>query len=132
VFWKLFTRKAQLTGAPSSRRIKTYAAQSGYVYEYFYQGHRVGLRDGEQHVEYVFTASAGRKRPLNLSVLLPDSAVSAWEGANSRLLSATEKYALAKLALFQAFDDNPSPAQIEAEMRIHLAEVEAFASTLGL
>ncbi len=132
MFWKLFTGKAQLTGAPSSRRIKTYAAQSGYVYEYFHQGHRIARRNGEPHVEYVFTVSASRKRPLNLSVFLPDSAVASWERANNRLLSATEKYALAKLALFQAFDERPTPAHLQTETTIHLAEVEAFASALGL
>jgi hypothetical protein len=132
VFWKLFTRKSQLTGAPSSRRIKTYAAQSGYVYEYFYRGHRKQRREGEEHVEYVFAASAGRERPLSLSVFLPDSAVASWESANNRLLSATEKYALAKLALFRSFDERPSPAHMTTGLTIHLAEVEAFASTLGL
>lgn len=132
MFWKLFTRKAQLSGAPSSRRIKTYAAQSGYVYEYFYRGHRIERRKGEQHVEYVFSVSAGRKRPVNLSVFLPDSAVASWEAANHRLLSATEKYALAKLALFQTFDELSGPAEAKPEMTLHLAEVEAFASILGL
>ncbi len=133
VFWKLFTRKAQLAGAPPSRRIKTYAAQSGYVYEYFYRGHRALRRNGEQQVEYVFNVNAGREQSFDMSVCLPDSAVALWEGANQRQFSTAEKYALAKMALFQAFDDAPTPSHFKAaELTLHLREVEAFASVLGL
>ena len=36
-----FTKKPlPLTGAPAVRRLKSYSAQSGYVYQYFYEGQR--------------------------------------------------------------------------------------------
>ena len=63
-----FTKKAvPLSGAPPIRRLKTYSAQSGYVYQYFYEGQRP-LR-GEAGTEFVFTVDRGpqeftsRQRP---------------------------------------------------------------------
>ena len=57
-----FTRKpVPLTGAPAVRRLKSYSAQSGYVYQYFYEGQRPFRSGGESGVEFVFTLSADRK-----------------------------------------------------------------------
>jgi hypothetical protein len=36
-----------LTGAPAVRRLKSYSAQSGYVYQYFYEGQRPFHSGGE-------------------------------------------------------------------------------------
>src|SRR5262245_23846253 len=35
---KLRRKKLALTGTPQARRIKQYSSQSGYVYQYFYEG----------------------------------------------------------------------------------------------
>ena len=50
-----------LTGAPAVRRMKSYSAQSGYVYQYFYEGQRPFRSGGESGIEFVFTVSADRK-----------------------------------------------------------------------
>jgi len=70
--WRnLFTKRlVPLTGAPSVRRLKTYSAQSGYVYQYFYEGQRP-WQDGKEHgTEFVFTVSADRKTTHELSVIV--------------------------------------------------------------
>src|SRR5262245_516355 len=55
VFRKLFAKKkAPLTGVPAVRRMKTYSAQSGYVYQYYYEGRR-DLSSSDPGVEFVFT-----------------------------------------------------------------------------
>jgi len=38
--WLRKKKEAPLTGAPAVRRQKTYSAESGYVYQYFYEGQR--------------------------------------------------------------------------------------------
>ncbi len=114
------------------RRIKSYAAESGYVYEYFYEGHRQ-WRDGlGPGVEFEFRVSAGREQWLPAAVVVADRAVHAWEAARTRTLSSTERYAIAKLALFQAFDERAAPPETAVEVRVSEAGVEAIAERLGL
>src|SRR5438067_10287353 len=101
MFRKWFLKKeAPLTGAPSVRRLKTYSAQSGYVYRYHYEGQRPFRSGGESGTEFVFSISADRKTWRPTGVLLGDSAVAGWESAHARELSGTERYAVAKMALF--------------------------------
>jgi hypothetical protein len=133
VFRRFFTKpKAPLAGAPSVRRMKTYSAQSGYVYQYFYEGHRAFDAGGERGVEFVFQISADRKAWSDLSVLVSESAIESWERANARELSASERYAIAKIALFQAFDERPGPAQMREHVRVRSADIDGIVETLGL
>src|SRR5215472_14080859 len=94
LFEKLFRKKeAPLTGAPQVRRQKTYSAQSGYVYQYYYEGHRPFRRNGEEGTEFVFEVSADRKTSAPVSVFLHDEAVHSWEQRHERPLTSTERYA---------------------------------------
>jgi len=124
-------KKAALTGAPAVRRMKTYSAQSGYVYQYYYEGRR-DLPDADPGVEFVFSISADRKNWKPTSVNVSRSALAGWEQANGRELSSTEHYAIAKLALFQVFDERAEPSQLEAELHVRSADVGTFIETLGL
>src|SRR5207302_5733890 len=75
VFRNLFSRKkSPLTGAPPVRRLKTYSAQSGYVYQYYYEGHRDFRSGGESGTEFVFQISADRKTWDATSVLVSAAA----------------------------------------------------------
>jgi hypothetical protein len=133
VFRSFFSKKPlALSGTPAVRRLKTYSAQSGYAYQYFYEGHRPFRPGGESGTEFVFSVSADRKSWQSARVLLGDDAVHAWQRAHGRELSSTERYAIAKMSLFQAFDDRPSPAQMQDEVRARTADVEAIVESLGL
>jgi hypothetical protein len=132
VFERFFKKETPLSGAPAVRRMKTYSAQSGYVYQYCYEGQRPLPRAGESGIEFVFALSSDRKTWSNTRVLVPDQALSNWEIAHERGLSATERYAIAKLALFQAFDERETPALVKADILVRSADVEAIIDTLGL
>jgi hypothetical protein len=133
VFRGLFKKdKARLAGVPAVRRMKTYSAQSGYVYQYSYEGHRSYSAGGESGVEHVFCISADRKNWHSTAVFLPDESVHGWEAAHDRVLNSTERYAIAKLALFQAFDDRATPQLMRAEVRVRPADVEGIVETLDL
>jgi hypothetical protein len=135
VFRGLFSKKTKrqpLTGAPEVRRLKTYSAQSGYVYQYYYEGQRAFQHAAETGVEFVFTVSADRKTWQATSVLVADGAVRAWEEKHARRLSSTERYAVCKLALFQAFDERSTPQLMRGEVRVRAADVEGIIETLGL
>jgi hypothetical protein len=133
VFRSLFSKKkAPLTGAPPVRRLKTYSAQSGYVYQYYYEGHREYRAGDDRGVEFVFSVSSDRKAWHPTSVLISEPAVRGWEQAHERELTLTERYAIAKLALFQAFDERPEPALMRDEVRVRHADVDGIIETLGL
>lgn len=121
-----------LSGKPEIRRLKTYSAQSGYVYQYFYEGHRPFRSGGESGTEFVFSLSADRKNWHPVSVRVGDEALTVWEQSHQRVLSSTERYAVAKMALFQAFDERLTPELMKQEVRVRNADVEAIVNTLGL
>jgi hypothetical protein len=133
VFRSLFgKKKPELTGAPAVRRMKTYSAASGYVYQYFYEGHRPRATAGESGVEYVFQISPDRKTWHATGVFVSDESIRDWEAAHERTLSSTERYAVAKLALFQAFDERRTPAHMKEEVCVRRADVDGIIETLGL
>jgi hypothetical protein len=130
MFRSFFSKKAApLTGAPVVRRLKSYSAQSGYVYQYCFEGQRPVPGPA---TEYVFTISADRKTWHPASVLVSDAALAAWESSYARTLTATERYAIAKMALFHAFDDRATPAQMKDEVRLRPADVAGILESLGL
>ncbi len=128
----LSRKQLPLTGAPEVRRQKTYSGQSGYVYQYYYEGHRPYDRDREKGTEYIFDVTADRKTSARVSVLMSDAAIRSWEERHGRALESNERYAIAKMALFQAFDERPDPASMSAPIRTRAADVEAILITLGL
>jgi hypothetical protein len=121
---RLGARKAApLTGAPQVRRVKTYSAQSGYVYQYFYEGHR--------EAEYVFQVSSDRKTYFSVTVVLTPDVLDTWQRDQSRDLNSTERYAVAKIALAQAFDERARPEQMREPVRVRRADLDLIADTLG-
>jgi len=131
MFRSWFGRKpVPLTGAPAVRRQKTYSARSGYVYQYFYEGQRPA--DPGPGTEFVFDVSADRKTSAPVSVFVLEPAVKAWEGEHGRELTATERYAIAKIALFQAFDERESPAAMSDAVRVNADAVDDILRTLEI
>jgi len=125
-----FTQKAvePLRGAPTVRRQKTYSAQSGHVYQYFYEGYRAITAANE----YVFDVSADRRTSMPVSVIVELAAVESWNAAHGRTLTGTEQYAVAKLALFQAFDEREEPSQMSQEVRVRPADLAAILESLDI
>ena len=122
-------RPAPLTGAPQVRRMKTYAAQSGYVFHYHYLGQRPWRSAGSSGTEYVFQISSDRRKWRSTSILLGDDALAGRESRLGRVLIAAERYAIAKLTLFQAFDERED---VSGELRVRAADLDAILDTLGI
>ena len=118
---KLFSKKTvPLRGVPAVRRQKNFLAASGYAYEYFHEGWRVsgGVR------EYVFKVSGDRKTWWPLSVFVAEDAV--------RTLAENERYGVAKMALFHAFDERVSPAAMREPVRVAAGQVSELLARLGI
>lgn len=123
-------KHAPLSGAPAIRRQKTYSAQSGYVYQYFYQGQRPSSPD--PGTEYVFDVSSDRKTSAPVSVFVSAEALESWQRQAGRTLSNTERYAIAKMALFQAFDERPTPEAMREAVQVTPSGVRAILATLNI
>jgi len=125
-------KEAPLTGAPAVRRQKTYSAESGYVYQYFYEGRRPASREGKPGVQFVFNVSADRKSSFPVSVFVSDEALESWQQGHARELGSTERYAIAKMSLFRAFDQRPAPDAMSEEVRVQAADAESILATLDI
>lgn len=95
------------------RRVKSYSAANGFVYQYcFFEVNRIG-GDGGPVGEFIYAVSSNRRSTFGLRILVRQSALEAWAQANGRALSSSEEYAVAKMRLFQAFDDGAVPPDAE-------------------
>jgi len=130
--WGRRDKPAPLTGAPAVRRQKTYSAESGYVYQYYFEGRREASRQGESGIEFVFDVSADRKTSFPLPVFVADSAIAPWETAHAMRLASNERYAVAKLALFRAFDERESPEAMRLEVVVGPAHAAEILDQLGV
>jgi hypothetical protein len=117
-----------LRAAPAVRRQKNYTAESGYAYEYFYEG----LRDQRGARHHVFTVSGDRKTWFETTVSVPESGIEAWQSAHGRALADNERYGVAKLALFTAFDERTTPDEMRATVVVAPERVAELLARLGI
>src|ERR1700756_4611342 len=102
-----------MTKPEAVRRIKSYSAANGDVYQYyFYELNRV-LMNGGAGGEFVYAISADRGTRFGLRILVMQAALEAWARENRRALTSSEEYAVAKMRLFQAFDEGMVPVTAE-------------------
>jgi len=102
------------------RRVKSYSAANGYVYQYcFYEVNRIADDRGPVG-EFIYAISADRKTSFGLRILVRQTALETWAKANGRALTSSEEYAIAKMRLFQAFDEGEVPLTAEAAAEVSL------------
>lgn len=120
--------------SPPVRRQKTYTAQTGLVYQYYFVGRRPALAGDPDapSVEYVFDVTSDRKLTFAVSVFVPPDAVTAWADTHGRPLTGPEQYAAAKLRLHAAFDEIDDMLHHGRRLRLDPASLDALLSTLGL
>jgi hypothetical protein len=118
------------------RRVKSYSAANGYVYQYyFFEGNRAERRGGPGG-EFTYVISVDRRSAFPFKIFVKRSALEAWEKQNGRPLSSSEEYAVAKMRLFQAFDEDsvqaPTDGQQPAEVLVDESNLEALLGQLGI
>jgi len=87
------------------RRVKTYAAQTGLVYEYYFVGQREAASVETPATEYIFDVISDRRARYSVSVFVRQDGVESWAEAHGRKLADSECYAAAKLRLQLGFDE---------------------------
>jgi hypothetical protein len=118
------------------RRVKSYSAADGYVYQYyFFEGNRA-QRDGSPGGEFTYVISVDRQSAFRFKIFVHQSALEAWARQNGRPLSSSEEYAVAKMRLFQAFDEGavkpPAQGQPEVEVAVDDSNLESLLEQLGI
>jgi hypothetical protein len=116
------------------RRLKTYGAETGYVYEYYFVGRREALAgDPEAPAnEYVFDVTVAGGAVFAISVFLRADALAAWASSHGRALTEAEQYAAAKVRLLQDLDEIETPANRARRATITPENVEELLAGLGL
>jgi hypothetical protein len=124
-----FRRRAAsgpLQGRPPAPRQKSYSASSGYVYQYFFEGwdqESFGRR-------YQYAVTADRKTYFPVRILIRKDAATQWERVHGRNLIEAEWRAVAKIALFDAFDRRP-PKGMREEVQVAAEAFEEILARLG-
>ena len=75
------------------RRVKTYSAASGYVYQYYFYEVQKTRRGFSAGTEYVYMVSLDRRKVFPLRIFVKVAAVEKWGRTAGRALSGTEEYA---------------------------------------
>jgi hypothetical protein len=118
------------------RRVKSYSAADGYVYQYyFFEGNRA-QRNGSPGGEFRYEVSADRRSAFPFKIFVLQSALDAWAKLNGRPLTSSEEYAVAKMRLFQAFDEGsvqaPPEGQPPREVLVDDSNLEELLGQLGI
>lgn len=115
-------------------RYKSYAAETGISYQYFFDAQRrVNRPEGQgPGDDFAFVVTADQHPPFTLRVFVSDRASLAWRHAQGRDLGATEKYAAAKMRLFRAFDEEEHLHQHRLSLVVDETNLQALLEPLDL
>jgi hypothetical protein len=114
------------------RRVKSYSAASGIVYQYYFYEIRPARRGLVTGTEYVYMVSADRKGVFPLGIFVRRDAVRQWAEKTGRDLTGTEEYAVAKMRLFQAFDELEGLAVPLPNLQVDETNLESLLAQLDL
>lgn len=114
------------------RRVKAYSAATGCVYQYQFQHVRPVVRGHAAGNEYVYYVSVDRKTMFPLRIFVRCDAVERWNKKVGRSLTGTEEYAVAKMRLFQAFDEVEDIAAARLELLVDETNLESLLDRLDL
>jgi len=112
------------------RRVKSYSAANGYVYQYYFFEANRAVRRGSPGGEYTYVISVDRRSAFPFKIFVKRSALEVWAKENGRPLTSSEEYAVAKMRLFRAFDEDsvqvPAGGQPPAEVLVDESNLEAL------
>ncbi len=118
----------------TTRQLKTYAAETGFVYQYYFVGQRPALKDDPEapSTEYIFDVTSDRKLTFAVSIFLPQRALTAWAACHGRELADPERYAAVKLRLLQGFDETPDMLHHGRRLRLDAELLTVLLDSIGV
>src|SRR3984893_19228938 len=96
------TNNPRMPRPDAVRRVKSYSAANGYVYQYyFYEGNRAE-RNGLPGGEFTYAVSLDRTSAFRFKIFVYQSALEDWAQQNGRPPSSREEYAVATMRRFHS------------------------------
>lgn len=89
----------------AAHRVKSYSAATGFVYQYYFYEVQKSKRGAAEGTEYVYMVSVDRKHVFPVRIFVSKDALGKYSARTGREFTGTEEYAVAKMRLFQAFDE---------------------------
>ena len=114
------------------RRVKSYSAATGHVYQYYFYEVEKARRGASSGTEYVYMVSVDRKKVFPVKVFVVKDALEKWSARTGQQLTGTEEYAVAKIRLFQAFDEIEGLAAQTPELLVDDTNLDNLLSQLDL
>jgi hypothetical protein len=117
-----------------ARRYKSYAAETGTAYQYFFAGSRSVKRPEGQGAgsDYIFVVTPDQRPPFVLRVFISARALWVWQQTRGREMDSNEMYAAAKMRLFRAFDELESLREDSLGLLVDDANIEELLEPLNL
>jgi hypothetical protein len=117
-----------------SHRYKSYAAETGTAYQYFFvQSQRVKRPEGQgAGSDYIFVVTADQRPPFMLRVFVSERGLEAWRQSEGRNLDSKEMYAVAKMRLFRAFDEIESLRDAALNLLVDEGNIKELLAPLGI
>jgi hypothetical protein len=114
------------------RRVKSYSAATGHVYQYYFYEVQKTRRGSVPGTEYVYMVSEDRKQVFPVRIFVRQDALEEWSKRTGQKLTGTEEYAVAKMRLFQAFDEIDDLATKKPELTVDSSNLETLLSQLDI
>lgn len=118
--------------AMTLRRVKTYTAQTGLVYEYYFVGRREALSLEIPATEYIFDVISDRRARYSVSVFVCRDGLESWAATHGRKLGEPECYAAAKLRLQLGFDETGDMMAEGRALSVDAGNIEEILAPLEL
>jgi len=116
----------------TAHRVKSYSAASGYVSQYYFYEVEKSKRGAAAGTEYVYMASVDRKHVFPVKIFVGKDALEKWSARTGREFTGTEEYAVAKMRLFQAFDEVEGLSVKTPDLLVDESNLDALLSQLDL
>jgi hypothetical protein len=116
----------------AAHRVKSYSAATGFVYQYYFYEVEKTRHGGAEGTEYVYMASVDRKHVFPVRIFVNKGALENWSARTGRQFTGTEEYAVAKMRLFQAFDEVEELSAKTPELSVDESNLDALQSQLDL
>lgn len=116
----------------AAHRVKSYSAATGFVYQYYFYEVEKKRRGSADGTEYVYMASVDRKHVFPVRIFVSRPALEKLSAQTGREFTGTEEYAVAKMRLFQAFDEVQELSAKSPELLVDESNLEVLLSQLDL
>ena len=116
----------------AAHRVKSYSAATGFVYQYHFYEVEKSKRGAAEGTEYVYMVSVDRKHVFPVRIFVNKHALDRYSARTGREFTGTEEYAVAKMRLFQAFDEVEELSAKTPDLLVDESNLEALLSQLDL